>query len=253
MQRFQYYLKDIQLSAQDTADILINQATAADPNFPVGLLADAQIAALFADAPPAERTFNPLRVFADTEVPAPRPNLPQFLDVDSPPRPGSKLQFILDSHANRISAYPAAAFPAGSTFLESDRKVRYTSDGTNWIDPIGVMIAALASRPADLGANDAGFVFLANDATQELFYWWSGAAWVTVAATTTITPAIYGDASNVPQLTIDQWGRITVAASVPINLGGISATVALAKLTTLGSDGSITFVNGIATAKVDPT
>jgi len=34
---------------------------------------------------------------------------------------------------------------------------------------------------------------------------------------------------------------------------GISTTVALAKLTPMGVDGSLTFVDGILTAKVDPT
>ena len=43
-------------------------------------------------------------------------------------------------------------------------------------------------------------------------------------------------------------GAITVATS-----GGISGTAALAKLTTLGTNGSLTFVNGIITAYVAPT
>lgn len=36
---------------------------------------------------------------------------------------------------------------------------------------------------------------------------------------TAVTPSTYGDATNVPQITIDQQGRITDAANVPINLG----------------------------------
>jgi len=43
-------------------------------------------------------------------------------------------------------------------------------------------------------------------------------------------------------------GGITVATS-----GGISGTAALAKLTALGTDGSLTFVDGIITAYVAPT
>jgi hypothetical protein len=43
-------------------------------------------------------------------------------------------------------------------------------------------------------------------------------------------------------------GAITVATS-----GGISGTAALAKLTVLGTDGSLTFVDGIITAYVAPT
>jgi hypothetical protein len=43
-------------------------------------------------------------------------------------------------------------------------------------------------------------------------------------------------------------GAITVATA-----GGISGTAALAKLTSLGTDGSLTFTNGIITAYVAPT
>jgi hypothetical protein len=43
-------------------------------------------------------------------------------------------------------------------------------------------------------------------------------------------------------------GAITVATS-----GGISGTAALAKLTAIGTDGSLTFVDGIITAYVAPT
>ncbi len=45
-------------------------------------------------------------------------------------------------------------------------------------------------------------------------------------------------------------GRLS-AAQLPA--AGISGTVALAKITGGGSDGSLTFVNGQITAKVDPT
>ena len=47
---------------------------------------------------------------------------------------------------------------------------------------------------------------------------------------------------------INAAGAITVATS-----GGISGTAALAKLTGLGTDGSLTFVDGIITAYIAPT
>jgi hypothetical protein len=43
-------------------------------------------------------------------------------------------------------------------------------------------------------------------------------------------------------------GAITIGTA-----GGISGTAALAKLTVLGTDGSLTFVDGIITAYVAPT
>lgn len=39
-------------------------------------------------------------------------------------------------------------------------------------------------------------------------------------ADTTVAPAVYGDATHVPQITVDQQGRITVATNVAISGGG---------------------------------
>lgn len=44
-------------------------------------------------------------------------------------------------------------------------------------------------------------------------------------ADTAVTPGTYGDATNVAQITIDQQGRITNAANVPISGGGGSGTI----------------------------
>lgn len=43
---------------------------------------------------------------------------------------------------------------------------------------------------------------------------------------------------------------LNITQGLPI---GLTTTVVLAKLTTLGSNGSLTFTDGILTAKVDPT
>jgi hypothetical protein len=71
-----------------------------------------------------------------------------------------------------------------------------------------------------------------------------------------VTPATYGDATHVSQVTVGADGRVTAAATVAITFPGttgFSGTAILAALTTLGTQGSITFVNGLATAYTAPT
>jgi hypothetical protein len=48
---------------------------------------------------------------------------------------------------------------------------------------------------------------------------------------TAVTPATYGDATNVPQITVDQKGRVTSVVDVPITGGGGSAWTFIATTT----------------------
>lgn len=84
---------------------------------------------------------------------------------------------LVDTHANRL-LISAADYAIGTAFVESDRRVLYRGNGTNWIYVCGEMTNTFASRPADLGANDAGFLFLATDTLVQ--YYWTGAAWVQI-------------------------------------------------------------------------
>ncbi len=92
---------------------------------------------------------------------------------------------LVGTHAQRVAAgstFAPANYPEGSVFWETDRTALYirgTSAGTAiWSlmmsRPLSVL---LASRPADLGVNDAGFWIVVIDQGQ-VTQQWTGAAWV---------------------------------------------------------------------------
>lgn len=89
------------------------------------------------------------------------------------------IEIIQDTHNNRLILFPAASSPVGSLYFETDRKVVYVnrevSSAPAWVYVTGVMSGLVAARPADLGTNDAGFLFTSTDS---LDYRWSGTAWV---------------------------------------------------------------------------
>lgn len=84
-----------------------------------------------------------------------------------------------DTHANR-SGYTPANFPIGALYNESDRYSLYRNSGSAWVLVIAWYATAIASRPADLGANDVGFQFYATDTL--VGYYWTGAAWVAIGS-----------------------------------------------------------------------
>jgi hypothetical protein len=88
---------------------------------------------------------------------------------------------IADTHANRANYDPVDYLDV--IYYETDRKVAYYSDGTDWIYMTGVMEDTLANRPADLGAHDANFLFLATD-TPKALYRWDGSGWAVALVTT---------------------------------------------------------------------
>ncbi len=136
-----------------------------------------------------------------------------------------------DTHAVRLSDYPATNWPNGTIFYETDRHALYINiASTSWVLMIADMIDVIANRPADLGVNDSGFIFLATDATELIWYWWDGTAWQSVTPamggaypaqditgtfpdpvlnTTGVTAGTKGDSTHVSVVTVDAKGRIT--------------------------------------------
>lgn len=83
---------------------------------------------------------------------------------------------LICTHANRPSVNLT---PLGTYCSETDRGVTYqlrsVSSSRAWVYASGVMRAAFASRPVDLGANDAGFLWSVTDYAHLLR--WTGTGW----------------------------------------------------------------------------
>lgn len=136
---------------------------------------------------------------------------------------GVAIRVLQDTHANRM-LHPAILYPEGSFYIETDRNnVVYVSrpigGALTWIYLGGQLFAVLASRPTDLGVNDAGFLFESTDTLQT--YQWSGIAWLE------ITPA------NVVQIAYAT-GSLTLAAGHADVPGGGPAGVCGFALTRAG-------------------
>ncbi len=117
----------------------------------------------------------------------------------------SGITVIQNTHANRLILFTPSKYGLGSLYFETDRTVLYVdrtvSSAKAWVYAGGVMSGLVAARPADLGLNDAGFLFTSTDS---LDYRWSGTAWVTLGT-------VKGGASltNVGRLT-----KVTAAGTI---------------------------------------
>src|SRR5579864_8389654 len=98
----------------------------------------------------------------------------------------SQLPYVQPSlsgtHAQRLALYPAANYPPGMLFFETDRDVFYVVEliatVPTWAYAAGQMACMFGSvaLPTDLGINDAGF--LAWEDSLKHVYRWGGGGWV---------------------------------------------------------------------------
>jgi hypothetical protein len=165
-----------------------------------------------------------------------------------------------------------AANPIGDAPFTTDfqRNGRLTLPWKNWLDSITSAGATIASTAAGalMAANNLSDLpnlasartnlGLGSAATQPVTAFdGAGAAAAAQAAAIAASDAA-GSAAAVLASSLQKASNLSDlgdAATARTNLGlgsGLSVTVTLAKLTAGGTNGSLTFVNGLLTAKVDP-
>ena len=100
--------------------------------------------------------------------------------------------------ADRLSVTP----DEGEYLYCTDTKLLYIGDGTtaggNLISGAGAVVTASDTANIDLTVTG-------NDLTADL-------------TDTTVTPSTYGDATNIPQITVDQKGRVTSVTDIPVSI-----------------------------------
>lgn len=86
------------------------------------------------------------------------------------------------THAVRLASFAPAGYALGVLFWETDRTALYRVASVAGVNAWVLMLTrpqlvALASRPADLGTNDAGYLVTLSDVGQ-IMQRWSGTAWI---------------------------------------------------------------------------
>ena len=78
------------------------------------------------------------------------------------------------TRADRIASFPAASYPGGTTYFETDTGLSYIVVNNLWAYLAGTALATQATLPT-LGATDAGALYSVTDYGHLLR--WSGSAW----------------------------------------------------------------------------
>jgi len=138
---------------------------------------------------------------------------------------------MVDTHAVRLTANSAVLPIIGTTFYEIDRNAFYIvakdlAGVTGWSLLVAVMTAVLTSRPTDLAIRDAGFIFI--DSATQIFYVWTGTAWMALRAAALVQQGTYATRPAVAAIdngllyyATDQNCTYIVEAGVWVWFGGV--------------------------------
>lgn len=182
---------------------------------------------------------------------------------------------IIDSLANwTLTNYNPAFLQIGQQILITDYNVTYVVSSANtWVYDNGEYIG---TGPPTVSFNGAAFgsadeFFRWTDTTLLQQWYWSGSAWVMyphvpisatvlssnanadiIAASLASGEIWVGSAGNLP-VAVTLSGDAVVSPTGVVTTAGISGTAVLAKLTTAGSNGSLTYADGLITSYTAPT
>lgn len=192
--------------------------------------------------------------------------------AEIPPLQQWSLTRVIQDTAANLTNYPAAAFNE-TIYVETDTQIVLRSNGIAWTQIIAPAFLAFLSAVSTNGAlklSGAGIAVRLGDDSNNSFLTvlddayaagWSGNIQVPTknAVYTEIQSLITRIPTALP-VSVAQGGTGATSSSGALtNLGaaaaftGINSTVPLAKLTVGGTNGSITFTNGVATAATNPT
>lgn len=133
---------------------------------------------------------------------------------------GAAAVLTINTHAYRL-AHASTTLPLNTLFYESDRTVFYAAEAF-WVYLSGVMVGGIATRPADLGTHDVGFLFLSNDAgVAAVLYRWSGIAWASVNLSAPVSQTV---TSNVIGTVYHNTLPSSRTVTVTLQAGGAAVT-----------------------------
>lgn len=139
---------------------------------------------------------------------------------------------IIDTHANRIANYPAANYPSGTLFYETDTELLYVDNAGVWVNISGPLLlegthsSRLASTPSVSYA--FGTAYYETDRTVR--YWVQNAAGTATVTTGTTVTWTSGDhfINTGTGFTAAQW-----PAGTPIIISGVTCHVATVSSSTV--------------------